>query len=136
MTTLKLILDWREAIADLPPELQEQKTQNLYSALRLLPDIERVERCPDSHAPPGSMGAQWLPGTLQTILQTEVIPGSFSGIVNAIRQRLPGTPVNFEIEVENQAGQTRRITMEGVRPEEFDETLRKLKAAAKELADH
>ncbi|MBE9098030.1 hypothetical protein [Vacuolonema iberomarrocanum] len=135
MTTLKLTLDWQEATSDLPPELQEQKTQNLYTALRQLPDLERVERCPDPDVPVGSMGEKWLPSTLQTVLQTEVIPGSIGGIVNAIRQRLPGTPVSFEIEVENRKGRSRRISMNGVRPEDFDETLRKLKEAAKELAD-
>jgi hypothetical protein len=128
MPTLKLTLDWRDAAADLPPELQEQQTQNLYRALAQLPDLERVDRVADPNAPEGGMGAAWL----TDLLFTEVIPGSLGSIVNAIRQRIPGTPVNFELEID---GAKKRVSMTGVRPEDFDEALAKLVAAAKELSN-
>jgi len=130
MTTtqsIKLTIDWRTAVANLPPEVQEQQTQNLYRALRQLPEVEQVDRIPDPEVPDGSMGAAWL----KDLLLTKVIPGNLGSLFNTIRQRLPGTPVNFEIEVD---GQKRRISMDGVRPENFDAALDKLMKAAKELS--
>lgn len=125
---LKLTLDWRTAAADLPPEIQERQTQNLYLALRQLPDVEQVDRIPDPNAPEGGMGFAWL----KNLLLTEVIPGNLDSLFKAIRQRLPGTPIDFELEVE---GAKKRINMNGVRPEDFDAALNKLVQAAKELSD-
>ncbi|MGJ3248604.1 MAG: hypothetical protein ACFE0I_21305 [Elainellaceae cyanobacterium] len=121
--TLKLTLDWRSAAADLPPEIQEQQTQNLYRALRQLPDIEKIERIADPDAPDGGMGAAWL----KDLLFTEVTPSNLVKLFSVIRQRLPGTPINFEIEVD---GQKKRVSMNGVRPEDFDTALDKLVKAA------
>jgi hypothetical protein len=131
MTTaqiVKLTIDWRNAVTDLPPEIQERQTQNLYNALRQMPEVEQVNRISDSDAPDGGMGAAWL----KDLLLTEVVPGSLSSVFNAIRQRLPGTPINFEVEVDNQK---KRIRVEGVRPEDFDAALDKLTKAVKELSN-
>lgn len=124
---IRLTIDWRTAVSDLPSEIQEQQTQNLYHALRQLPEVEQVNRISDSDFPDGSMGAAWL----KDLLLAEVIPGNLGSIFNVIRQRLPGTPVNFEIEIDKQKT---RIIMDNVRPEDFDAALDKLVKAAKELS--
>lgn len=121
---VKITLDWRAAGATLPPEIQEQQTQNLYRALRQLPELTRVDRVPDPDVPDGGMGAQWL----TDLLMTEVLPGSFGGIVRAIQQRLPGTPMDFELEVDG-----KRMKVNGVRPDDFDATVDKLVQAAEKL---
>jgi hypothetical protein len=126
---ITLTLDWRTAAAELPPEIQEQQTQNLYRGLREIPEVEQVDRVPDPDVPDGAMGAAWL----KDLLLTKVIPGHLGHIFNAIRQRLPGTPVSFEIEVVHVNGQKQRLKMDGVRPEDFDMMLPKLMIAAKEL---
>jgi hypothetical protein len=123
---VKITLDWRAAGANLPPEIQEQQTQNLYRALRQLPELTRVDRVADPDVPDGGMGAQWL----TDLLMTEVLPGSIGGIVRAIQQRLPGTPMDFELEVD---GQKTRISMNGVRPDDFDAAVEKLVQAAERL---
>ena len=123
---VKITLDWRAAGANLPPEIQEQQTQNLYRALRQLPELSHVDRVPDPDVPDGGMGAQWL----TDLLMTEVLPGSIGGIVRAIQQRLPGTPMDFELEVD---GQKTRISMNGVRPDDFDAAVEKLVQAAERL---
>ena len=71
------------------------------------------------------MGAAWL----TDLLLTEVIPGNFSSIFNVIRQRLPGTPVDFEIEADG-----KRIAMKGVRPEDFDAMLDKVQQTMNEMS--
>jgi hypothetical protein len=128
--SITLTLDWRTAVAELPPEIQEQQTQNLYRALRELPEVEQVDRITDPNVPDGAMGAAWL----KDLLLTKLIPGNLGHIFNAIRQRLPGTPVSFEIEVVDVNGQKKRFKMDGVRPEDFDTVLAKLMSAAKELS--
>ncbi|MGJ3251687.1 MAG: hypothetical protein ACFE0J_11215 [Elainellaceae cyanobacterium] len=120
---LRLTLDWRSAAASLPPEIQEQQTQNLYRALRQLPDVEKIERIADPDAPDGGMGAAWL----KDLLFAEVNLSNLGKLFNIIRQRLPGTPIDFEIEVD---GQKKRISMDGVRPEDFDAALDTLVKAA------
>jgi hypothetical protein len=124
---LTVTIDWRTAAANLPPEIQEQQTQNLYRTLRQLSELEQVDRILDPDAPDGGMGAAWL----KDLLLTKVIPGNLSSLFNTIRQRLPGTPINFEIEVD---GQKKRVSMDGVRPEDFDAALEKLIKAASELS--
>jgi hypothetical protein len=128
--SITLTLDWRTAAAELPPEIQEQQTQNLYRGLREIPEVEQVDRVPDPDVPDGGMGAAWL----KDLLLTKVIPGNLGHIFNAIRQRLPGTPISFEIEVVHVSGQKKRLKMDGVRPEDFDTVLAKLMNAAKELS--
>lgn len=125
---IKLVIDWRDVATDLPPELREQQTQNLYRTLRQLPELEKVDRVADPDAPEGSMGAAWL----KDLLLAEVSLENLGNLFNAIRQRLPGTPVNFEVEVD---GQKKRVSMTGVRPEDFDAALDKLIQAAKELSN-
>jgi hypothetical protein len=121
---ITITLDWRAASAALPPEIQEQQTQNLYRALRQLPEVNRVDRVPDPDVPEGGMGAQWL----TDLLMTEVLPGSIGGIVRAIQQRLPGTPMDFELEVDG-----KRMKVNGVRPHDLDATVDKLVQAAEKL---
>jgi hypothetical protein len=130
---LRLTIDWRDNGTELPPTIQEQQTQNLYHGLRQLPDVEQVDRILDPNVPDGSMGAAWLPDVL--VLLTKVLTAANLGqILNTIRQRLPGTPVNFEIELEDLETKRKiKIGSTGVRPENFDETLDKLKKAVKEL---
>jgi hypothetical protein len=127
---ITLTIDWRTAAAELPPEIQEQQTQNLYRALRELPEVEQVDRIADPHVPDGAMGAAWL----KDLLLTKVIPGNLSHIFSVIRRCLLGTPVSFEIEVVDVNGQKKRFKMDGVRPEDLDTVLDKLKNAAKELS--
>jgi hypothetical protein len=127
---ITLTLDWRTAAAELPPEIQEQQTQNLYRGLREIPEVEQVDRVPDPDVPDGAMGAAWL----KDLLLTKVIPGNLGHIFKEIERRIPGTPVSFEIEVVNVNGQKKRVKMDGVRPEEFDAMLPKLMNAANELS--
>jgi hypothetical protein len=128
--SITLTIDWRTAAAELPPEIQEQQTQNLYRALREIPEVEQVDRIADPNVPDGAMGAAWLKG----LLLTKVIPGNLEHIFKEIKRRILGTPISFEIEVVNENGQKKRVKMDGVRPEELDAALDKLKNAAKELS--
>lgn len=125
MSSFELIIDWRAYVSDMPPEIRERQTQNLYLALKPLSSVGRVNRVADPNIPDGSMGAAWL----TDLLLTEVIPGNFGSIFNAIRQRLPGTPVDFEIEVDG-----KRIAMKGVRPEDFDAMLDKVQQTMNEMS--
>jgi hypothetical protein len=132
---LRLTIDWRNNGTELPPTIQEQQTQNLYSGLRQLRDVEQVDRILDPNVPDGSMGAAWLPDVL--VLLTKVLTAANLGyIFNTIRQRLPGTPVNFEIELEGwESKRKTKISMTGVRPENFDKALDQLTNTVKELSD-
>lgn len=125
MSSFELVLDWRAYVSDMPPEIRERQTQDLYLALKPLSSVGRVNRIADPNVPDGSMGAAWL----TDLLLTEVIPGNFGSIFNAIRQRLPGTPVDFEIEVDG-----KRIAMKGVRPEDFDAMLGKVQQTMNEMS--
>ena len=125
MSTLELTLDWRMYVDDIPAEIQERQTQNLYLALRQLPEMERIARVPDPNVPDGGMGAAWL----TDLLLTEVFPGGLGSIFNLIRQRLPGTPIDVEIEVGD-----RRIVMKGVRPKDFDAVVNKIQQTINEMS--
>lgn len=125
MFSFKFIVDWRTYVSDVPLEIRERQTQDLYLALKPLSNIGQVERIADPNVPDGSMGAAWL----TDLLLTEVIPGNFSSIFNVIRQRLPGTPVDFEIEADG-----KRIAMKGVRPEDFDAMLDKVQQTMNEMS--
>jgi hypothetical protein len=125
MLPLKLTLDWRIYVDDIPKEIQERQTQNLYLALRQLPNVERVTRIADPNVPDGAMGAAWL----TDLLLTEVFPGSLSSIFNLVQQRLPGTPMDVEIEANG-----KRIVIRGVRPENFDATLDKIQQSMNEMS--
>ena len=124
MSSFELSIDWRAYVSDMPLEIRERQTQDLYLALKPLSSVGRVNRIADPNVPDGSMGAAWL----TDLLLTEVIPGNFGSIFNEIRQRLPGTPVDFEIEVDG-----KRIAMKGVRPEDFDAMLDKVQQTMNEM---
>jgi hypothetical protein len=127
MSILKLTLDWRAYTADTSIEIQERQTQNLYSALEQFPDVEQVARLPDPNVPSGGMGAAWL----TNLLLTEIFPGSLSSIFSIIQLRLPGTPMDVELEVDGT-----KIILKGVRPEDFDARLDKLQQTVEDLRAH
>jgi hypothetical protein len=131
---LRLTIDWRDNVTELPPSIQEQQTQNLYRGLRQLRDVEQVDRILDPNVPDGSLGAAWLPDVL--VLLTKVLTAANLGyIFNTIRQRLPGTPINFEIELEDlESKRKTKFSMTGVRPEDFDKALDKFTNTVKELS--
>lgn len=125
MPLCKLIIDWRAYVSDVPLEIRERQTQDLYLALRRLSSVGLVSRIVDPNVPDGSMGAAWL----TDLLLTEVIPGNFGSIFKFVQQRLPSTPIDFEIEVDG-----KRIAMKGVRPEDFDAMLDKVQQTMSKMS--
>lgn len=88
-------------------------------------EVERVARAADAAVPDGAMGSAWLWG----ILHAEVTVENAGKVVRAVQERLPSKPIKFTIK----GVQGGEVSAENIRPEDFDETLAKLVAAAKEL---
>ncbi|RZM78630.1 hypothetical protein [Leptolyngbya iicbica] len=123
--TIRLIIDWREADADMPEAQQETVTELLFREMNGFDEVERVERVADPAAPKGGMGAAWL----WSILTAEVTIANLKRLGQEVQGRLPGKPISFTVK----AGD-RELTVENLRPEDLDATLEKLVAAAKDLA--
>lgn len=51
--TIRLIIDWREADADMPEAQQETVTELLFREMNGFDEVERVERVADPAAPKG-----------------------------------------------------------------------------------
>ncbi|MEO1394939.1 MAG: hypothetical protein AAFV90_18705 [Cyanobacteria bacterium J06634_5] len=125
--TVRLTIDWRTSISDMPEAQQEAFTQSLFQDLRRADAVETVERVPDPDVPDGGMGAQWL----WSILTAE-IPGN--GIKLALQEvfaRLPGKPIDFVVELEG----GRKMEVKGIRPNDIDAVAEKVAAAAQKLKD-
>ena len=119
---LTITINWQQEDED--PEWQERQTETLYRELRQMDEVEDVQRVADPDVPDGGMGAAWV----WSILQAEVTLENIGKLYGVVRDRLPGTPIDFEL-----SNGDRKIVVKGVRPEDMDETLKKLMAAAKEL---
>lgn len=123
-----LTIDWRQGMADMPPEHQETITASLFQELSQLDAVDQVNRVADPEVPPGSMGAAaWL----WSILTAEVSLKTLKRLGQDVQARLPGKPISFTVK----AGD-REITVENLRPDDLDTTLDKLVAAAQTLANN
>lgn len=124
---LNITINWRQDERDVDPERQERETEMLYRELRQMDDVEAVNRVPDPDVPDGGMGAAWL----WNVLQAEVSVENIGVLYRLVRDRLPGPPIDFEL-----TNGDRKVVVKGVRPEDMDEAVKKLVAAAKELGDN
>lgn len=124
---LNITINWRQDERDVDPERQERETEMLYRELRQMDDVEAVNRVPDPDVPDGGMGAAWL----WDVLQAEVSVENIGVLYRLVRDRLPGPPIDFEL-----TNGDRKVVVKGVRPEDMDEAVKKLVAAAKELGDN
>ena len=124
--TIKLTIDWRDAVSEMPDAQQEAFTQRVWQDLRVSNAVEKVERVPDPNVPDGGMGANWLWNVL-----TAEIPGPALRVAaeEALYQ-LGGRPIEFTLEVD---GKSQKVGAKNVRPDDFDEVLDKLVEAAKKL---
>jgi hypothetical protein len=123
--TVQLMIDWRDADADMPAAQQETVTELLFREMNGFGEVERVERVADPAAPKGGMGAAWL----WSILTAEVTIANIKRLGQEVQERLPGKPISFTVK----AGD-REVTVQNLRPDDLDATLEKLVAAAKDLA--
>ena len=126
--TISLTIDWREADSNMPEEQQEVLTQTLFQELRALDEVEDVKRVADPDVPDGGMGANWL----WSVLTAEITIEGIKQVCQDAYERLPGKPIEFTLEVD---GKKANIGAKNVRPDNFDETLEKLVAAAQKLKD-
>ncbi|MEM9449107.1 MAG: hypothetical protein AAGA75_11290 [Cyanobacteria bacterium P01_E01_bin.6] len=124
---MNITINWRQDERDVDPERQERETEMLYRELRQMDDVEAVNRVPDPDVPDGGMGAAWL----WDVLQAEVSVENIGVLYRLVRDRLPGPPIDFEL-----TNGDRKVVVKGVRPEDMDEAVKKLVAAAKELGDN
>jgi hypothetical protein len=124
--TVCLTIDWRTANQGMPDSQQEIFTQQLFKELKAIDAVESVSRVADSSPPEGAMGADWL----WSILTAE-IPGNGLRIAcQEVFSRLAGTPMDLTIEVD---GQVQKIDAKNIRPDDFDEVIDKLVAAAQKM---
>ena len=123
---LTITINWHPDDSDADPERQERQTETLYRELRQMDKVEAVNRVPDPNVPDGGMGAAWLWNALQADVSVENI----GALYRLVRDRIPGPPIDFEL-----SNGDRKVVVKGVRPEEMDDTLKKLVAAAKELGN-
>ncbi len=126
--TITLTIDWREAQSELPEEQQEAVTQSLYQELRSLDEVQDVQRVPDPDVPEGEMGAQWL----WNVLTADITVEGLKQVCQDVYARLPRKPIEFTLEVD---GEKVSLGGKNIRPDNFDETLDKLVAAAQKLKD-
>ena len=126
--TITLTIDWREAQSELPEEQQEAVTQSLYQELRSLDEVQDVQRVSDPDMPEGGMGAQWL----WNVLTADITVEGLKQVCQDVYARLPGKPIEFTLEVD---GEKVSLGGKNIRPDNFDETLDKLVAAAQKLKD-
>ena len=126
--TILLTIDWRDADSDMPEEQQEKLTQTLFQELRVLDEVENIQRVADPDMPAGGMGANWL----WSVLTAEITVEGLKQVCQDAYERLPGKPLEFTLEVD---GKKTTIGAKNVRPDNFDETLEKLVAAAQKLKD-
>ena len=123
---LTITINWRSDDGDADPERQERQTKMLYRELQQMDEVEAVNRVSDPNVPDGGMGAAWL----WNVLQAEVSAENIGVLYQLVRDRIPGPPIDFEL-----SNGDRKVVVKGVRPEEMDDTLKKLIAAAKELGN-
>ena len=121
--TLWLTIDWRNADPKVSPDHEETLTQMLFRELNGYDEVEQVERVPVPDAPADATGAHWLWG----ILKAEVKLTNLKKLGQEVQERLPGKPLDLEIEV---MGETVRV--ERVRSQILDTALDQLVAAATE----
>lgn len=124
--TIKLTIDWREADSEMPEAQQEIFTQRVWQDLRASSAVDKIERVPDPDVPDGGMGANWLWNVL-----TAEIPGpALRAAAEEALYQLGGRPIEFTLEID---GKSQKVGAKNVRPDDFDQVLDKLVAAAKEL---
>ncbi|MGB3786405.1 MAG: hypothetical protein WA949_00240 [Phormidesmis sp.] len=119
-----LTIDWRDVDSQVPEAQQEALTQSVFRSLRAHEAVQRVERVPDPDVPGGGMGAQWL----WNILTAEIPGGGLREACQEALDQLEGKPVTFKIE---SGGKT--IEAQDVNPQNFDQVVDKLVAAAKAM---
>jgi hypothetical protein len=123
---LWLMIDWRDADADLPESAQERLTEGLLRELMGCAEVEQVERVADPDVPEGGMGAAWLWG----ILQAEVTGANAIKAAKAVQERLPGKPISFTIKDGD-----KQIKATNISPKDLESVLDKLVEATRNLGD-
>ncbi len=124
--TICLTIDWRTANYGMPDSQQEILTQQLFRELKTLDVVQSVQRVSDSDVPEGAMGAAWL----WSILTAEIPGDDLRKACQEVFTRLAGAPMELTIEVD---GQAQKIDAKNVRPDDFDEVIDKLVAAAQQM---
>ncbi|MBE9062346.1 hypothetical protein [cf. Phormidesmis sp. LEGE 11477] len=121
-----LTIDWRTANYGMPDSQQEMLTQQLFRELKHSKVVQSVRRVADSSVPDGAMGAQWL----WSILTAEITGNGLRKACHEVYERLAGAPMDLTIEVH---GHAQKIDAKNVRPDDFDDVIEKLVAAAQQM---
>lgn len=121
---IQLTIDWRDDSNQAPEARKEAFTQSVYRSLKAHDAVQKVARVPDPTVPAGGMGAQWL----WNILTAEIPGDGLRAACQEALDQLEGKPVTFKIE---SGGKT--VIAKDVNPQNFDEVVDKLVAAAKEM---
>lgn len=124
--TVCLTIDWRTANQGMPSSQQEIFTQQMFRELKTLDVVQSVSRVADSNPPEGAMGADWL----WNILTAEIPGNGLRKACQEVFSRLAGAPMDLTIEVD---GQVQKIDAKNVCPDDFDEVIDKLVAAAQKM---
>lgn len=122
-----LTIDWRSADADIPEEQQEALTEVLFREMNGFDEVERVERVADPDVPDGGMGAAWL----WSVLTAEVSIENLKRLGQEVQERLPGKPISFSFKCSKDGDV--EISMENIRPEDFEQRFNQMIEKAKEL---
>ncbi|MEB3360166.1 MAG: hypothetical protein VKK04_25800 [Synechococcales bacterium] len=109
--SLKLIIDWRNAVPNVPADQRERQTQDLYKLLRNTDEASYVQRLYSSQTETGLMGDNLL----VEILFATVPLDRLADFYETVRQYLPDIPIQFELEAN---GQKRTVQLTGDRPKE------------------
>ena len=125
---IHLTIDWRDENSKVPEAHQERLTQSVYRTLRSIDGVRKVDRVPDSGAPAGNMGAQWL----WNILTAEIPGDGFRIACKEALNQLEGLPVDISVTVN---GQVRSIQAKNVHPDDVDRILEKLTEAVQKMRD-
>lgn len=124
--TVCLTIDWRTANRGMPDSQQEVLTQQLFRELGSIDTVQSVKRVADSSPPEGAMGANWL----WSILTAEIPGNGLRVACQEVFSRLAGTPMDLTIEVD---GQVQKIDAKNINPDDFNEVVDKLVAAAQKM---
>ena len=119
-----LIIDWRDAEADIPEVHQEKVTEVLFWEIKSFDELKRVERIADANALADGMGTRWLRG----ILKVEVSLANLKYLGLQVQKHLPGKSIRFTVK----AGD-REVTVKNLRAVDLGVTLNKLVTAIKVL---
>ncbi|ASC73379.1 uncharacterized protein XM38_043440 [Halomicronema hongdechloris C2206] len=124
---VRLTIDWRQGMADVPLDHQETITTSLFQDLSQLDEVDQINRVADPQVPAGGMGvAAWL----WSILTAEITIEGIKALGQDVQARLPGKPIEFTLEAGGKS-----ISVKNLRPADLDATLDKLVAAAQDLAN-